>query len=79
MLGLNFALFVEMNFSILTPFILSDHGLNKQQVATVLSLLAATDVVFRLLISFIGSKIGWSNRTFFLVGIGCISVGRVGK
>ncbi|XP_044019123.1 monocarboxylate transporter 12-like isoform X2 [Aphidius gifuensis] len=76
MLGINFALFVEMNFSILTPFILSEYGLTKRQIATVLSILAAIDVIVRLSVSFFASKIGWENRTFFLFGIACLAAGR---
>ncbi|XP_076236513.1 uncharacterized protein LOC143180576 [Calliopsis andreniformis] len=77
MLGITFAQFAELNFSLMTPFILSEYGFSKFQVATVMSILAGVDVATRLLIPFIADFIGWDNRTFFLVGIGGLACGRV--
>ncbi|XP_017765310.1 PREDICTED: uncharacterized protein LOC108554513 isoform X1 [Eufriesea mexicana] len=77
MLGITFANFSELNFSLLTPFILSEYGFTKIQVATVMSILAGFDVVTRLTIPFIADFIGWQNRTFFLVGICGMAVGRI--
>lgn len=77
MLGITFANFAELNFSLLTPFILSEYGFSKMQVATVMSVLGGVDVITRLTIPFIASFIGWQNRTFFLVGILIIAAGRI--
>ncbi|XP_053999521.1 uncharacterized protein LOC128887541 isoform X1 [Hylaeus anthracinus] len=77
MLGITFANFAEMNFSLLTPFILSEFGFSKIRVATVMSILAGVDVATRLTIPFIADCIGWQNRTFFLVGISGIALGRI--
>ncbi|KAK0072570.1 hypothetical protein PV325_011159, partial [Microctonus aethiopoides] len=77
MLGMNFANFTELNFAMLTPFILAEYGLKKIQVATVMSVLGGMDVVGRLCISFIATKMKWDNRTFFLIGIGCMAIGRI--
>lgn len=79
MMGINLANFTELNFSLLTPFILSEYGLRKIDVATIMSVLAGVDVVTRITIPFIATRIGWENRTFFLIGIGGIALGRVGK
>lgn len=79
MLGITFANFSELNFSLLTPFILSEYGFTTVQVATVMSILAGFDVATRLTIPFIADFIGWQNRTFFLVGICGMAVGRIGK
>lgn len=79
MLGITFANFAELNFSLLTPFILSERGLSKIEIATVMSILASFDVVTRLTIPFIANFIGWQNRTFFLVGVCGMAAGRIGK
>lgn len=79
MLGITFANFSELNFSLLTPFILGEYGFSKIQVATVMSILAGIDVATRLTIPFVADFIGWQNRTFFLVGICAMALGRIGK
>nr|XP_033330743.1 monocarboxylate transporter 13-like [Megalopta genalis]XP_033330744.1 monocarboxylate transporter 13-like [Megalopta genalis]XP_033330745.1 monocarboxylate transporter 13-like [Megalopta genalis]XP_033330746.1 monocarboxylate transporter 13-like [Megalopta genalis]XP_033330747.1 monocarboxylate transporter 13-like [Megalopta genalis] len=77
MMGLTLATFTELNFSLLTPFILAEYGYSKIQVATFMSILAGVDVLTRLTIPFIANLIGWSNRTFFLVGVCQMAVGRI--
>lgn len=79
MLGVALGTFVEHNFSQLTPFILDDWQLDKQQIATAMSLLAGMDVIMRLLIPFIADKIDLGDDTFFLIGILSMSIGRIGK
>ncbi|XP_034189364.2 uncharacterized protein LOC117608408 isoform X1 [Osmia lignaria lignaria] len=77
LLGMTFANFTELNFSLLTPFILGEYGYSKIQVATYMSLLAGVDVGTRLIIPFVADFIGWQNRTFFLVGVCGIAAGRI--
>ncbi|XP_078032966.1 uncharacterized protein LOC144467860 [Augochlora pura] len=77
MVGLTLATFTELNFSLLTPFILAEYGFTKIQVATFMSILAGIDVVTRLTIPFIANLVGWSNRTFFLVGVCQMAVARI--
>ncbi|XP_017792640.1 PREDICTED: uncharacterized protein LOC108574542 [Habropoda laboriosa] len=77
MLGITFANFSEMNFAMLTPFILGEYGFSKIQVATVMSILGSMDVATRLIIPFVADFIGWQNRTFFLVGVCGMAAGRV--
>lgn len=79
MIGVTIANFSELNFSILTPFVLGDFGYTKSQTALLMSLLASFDIVFRFFIPFIAGRIGWENRTFFLVGIMMMAMGRVGE
>lgn len=79
MLGVTIGNFAELNFSLLTPFILADWGFQKTQIATAMSLLAGVDVSMRFLVPFAASKIGWDNRTFFLIGIFSMAMGRVCK
>lgn len=77
MMGVTLGNFAELNFSVLTPFVLADWGFQKQQIATVMSLLGGVDISIRFFIPFIAGKIGWENTTFFLVGIIAMAMGRV--
>lgn len=79
MLGVTLASFNELNFSILTPFILGDIGLSKPQVAFFMSVLAAVDISMRFCVPIVAGKIGWDNNTFFLFGVLSMAAGRVGK
>ncbi|XP_047517560.1 uncharacterized protein LOC125057737 isoform X3 [Pieris napi] len=77
MLGITLANFNELNFSILTPFILGDYGLTKSQIAFFMSLLAGIDICVRFCIPFVAGKIGWDNNSFFLFGVMSMAMGRV--
>lgn len=79
MLGLTLASFNELNFSILTPFILGDFGFEKPQIALFMSLLAGIDLSVRFCIPFIAGKIGWDNDSFYLFGVLSMAMGRVGE
>lgn len=79
MLGMNLANFAEINFSILTPFILADFGLEKEQIALVMSLLGGMDILVRFLIPFASQYISWENKSFFLFGVFGMAIGRLGK
>lgn len=79
MMGVTLGNFAELNFSILTPFVLSDWGFEKSQIATAMSLLGGVDISVRFFIPFIAGKIGWENKTFFLVGILGMAMGRICK
>lgn len=77
MLGLTLANFAEINFSILTPMVLKEFNFEQYETATFMSLLGATDIVVRFFIPFIADKIGWENKTFFLVGVLAMAFGRI--
>ncbi|XP_047023268.1 uncharacterized protein LOC124632460 [Helicoverpa zea] len=77
MLGITLANFNELNFSILTPFILGDYGKTKSEVALFMSLLAGVDICVRFCIPFVAGKIGWDNNSFFLFGVMSMAMGRV--
>ncbi|XP_039446150.1 uncharacterized protein LOC120425607 [Culex pipiens pallens] len=77
MVGVTLANFAELNFSVLTPFVLGDFGLTKEQIAMTMSLLGAMDIFCRFFIPFIAGKIGWENRTFFLFGVLNMAFGRI--
>ncbi|KAH8421274.1 hypothetical protein KR009_012132 [Drosophila setifemur] len=75
--GITLINFVEINFAILTPFILSDLGFKADQIALAMSTLGFFDLVVRFLIPLITAKINLSNRTFFVVGILGMCIGRM--
>lgn len=77
MVGITIANFAELNYSILTPFVLHEYGLAKPQIATSMSLLGAMDISVRFFVPFIAGKIGWENKTFFLFGVLGMALGRV--
>ncbi|KAM7349322.1 uncharacterized protein ACRADG_008324 isoform 1-T5 [Cochliomyia hominivorax] len=76
-MGLTLINFVEINFAILTPFILSDFGFQKHQIALAMSLLGTFDLIIRFLIPLITAKINLSNKTFFVLGIMGMCIGRI--
>lgn len=77
--GLIIAHFTEMNFSVLTPFVLTDFGLEKPQIALAMSLCGITDIVCRFTIPFVAGMTGLSNRTFYLIGIVNLAIGRASE
>lgn len=79
MFGLIIAHFTEMNFSVLTPFVLTDFGLEKSQIAFCMSILGITDILCRFSIPFVAGLIGFDNRTFYLIGIVNLAIGRIGE
>lgn len=75
-LGLTIINFGELNFSILTPFILNEFGFSTSQMTLSISVLAICDITVRFLIPFVTEKISWDNRVFFLIGVVGIACGR---
>lgn len=78
MLGITLANFNELNFSILTPFILGKYNLSPSEISDFMSILGGVDVGVRFCIPFIAGKIGWDNNSFFLFGVISMAMGRVG-
>ncbi|XP_073834421.1 uncharacterized protein [Musca autumnalis] len=76
-MGLTLINFVEINFAILTPFILSDFGFASHQIAMAMSLLGLCDLVVRFLVPLITAKINLDNKTFFAIGILGMCLGRL--
>ncbi|KAL9880906.1 uncharacterized protein ACN427_011518 isoform 1-T4 [Glossina fuscipes fuscipes] len=74
--GLTMINFSELNFSILTPFILIDFGLTTNQITLCLSALGGLDLTTRFLLPFLIEKIAWDNRVFFLIGVIGMATGR---
>ncbi|XP_036319133.1 uncharacterized protein LOC118733712 [Rhagoletis pomonella] len=76
-MGMTIINFVEINFAILTPFILSDFKFTNTQIAFAMSSLGVCDVILRFLTPLLTAKIPLSNKNFFIVGILGMCFGRV--
>ncbi|XP_034105051.1 uncharacterized protein LOC117568471 [Drosophila albomicans] len=76
-IGMSIMMFGEMNFSVLTPFILHSYGYTDSQCSMVMSLLACMDISVRFLAPLCLEKVKLDNRVLFAFGIICIAVGRV--
>ncbi|XP_037725531.1 uncharacterized protein LOC119557055 [Drosophila subpulchrella] len=76
-IGMSIMMFGEMNFSVLTPFILNSFGYSDKQISLVMSLLACMDITVRFLAPLALEKVKLDNRVLFAFGILCIAVGRV--
>ncbi|ALC48713.1 CG14196 [Drosophila busckii] len=74
--GLTVINFGELNFSILTPFILNDFGFSTSQITVAMSLMAGMDIIMRFMVPFLTEKMPWDNRIFFLIGVVGIALGR---
>ncbi|XP_073834416.1 uncharacterized protein [Musca autumnalis] len=74
--GMTVMMFGEINFSILTPFILNSFGYSDTQISLAMSLLAGVDISVRFLAPFALEKVKLPNRVLFAFGIIAISIGR---
>lgn len=79
MVGMSLAIFAELNFSILTPFIMADFGLNTSQSATFLSILSIADLVFRFFAPFIGDYLKKPPRKMYMLTLGLLIISRFSK
>ncbi|XP_073834417.1 uncharacterized protein [Musca autumnalis] len=75
--GMTIMLFGEVNFSVLTPFILNSFGYSDSQISVAMSLLAGVDIVVRFLAPFALERIKLTNSMTFAIGILAITVGRM--
>lgn len=75
-LGMTIMMFGEMNFSVLTPFILNSFGYTNAQISLAMSLLGGMDISVRFLAPFALEKVKLDNRVLFAFGIIAISIGR---
>lgn len=75
-MGMTIMMFGEMNFSVLTPFILSSYGYENHQISLAMSLLGGMDIAVRFLAPFALEKVKLDNRVLFAFGIIAISIGR---
>lgn len=76
-MGMTIMMFGEMNFSVLTPFILNSFGYSDTQISLAMSLLGGMDISVRFLAPFALEKVKLDNRVLFAFGIISISIGRL--
>ncbi|XP_061396618.1 uncharacterized protein LOC133332250 [Musca vetustissima] len=74
--GMTIMTFGEMNFAVLTPFILNSFGYSDTQISIAMSVLAGVDISVRFLGPFALEKVKLGNRALFAIGIIAISIGR---
>ncbi|KAF2904364.1 hypothetical protein ILUMI_01822 [Ignelater luminosus] len=76
MIGVSLAIFAELNFSLLTPFILADIGLGTQEIATFLSVLSIVDLIFRFISPFVGDYFDATARVMYMISLAMLIVTR---
>ncbi|CAK9818584.1 Monocarboxylate transporter 14 [Anthophora plagiata] len=76
MLGMSIAIFAEINFSQLTPFILMDMKLTTKEIASVMSVVASVDLVFRILAPFIGEWLQQPPKIMYLLSLCLLIISR---
>lgn len=79
MLGMSLAIFAEFNFSTLTPFILKDMHLENNDIATVMSSVATTDLLLRAVSPYIGEFLRKSPRMMYLFSLFLLIITRTGN
>lgn len=77
--GLSMFYVAEQNFKMVTPFFFKSIGYDKQDVATFLSVQAATDILARLILPPICDRLAVSKRTLFMTAIFVLGLCRSGK
>lgn len=76
MLGMSIAVFAEINFSLLTPFILNDLGYETEQIASIMSTLAVADLMFRFISPFIGDSLKLTPRVMYMIALSLLILTR---
>ncbi|XP_024893836.1 uncharacterized protein LOC112468741 isoform X1 [Temnothorax curvispinosus] len=76
MLGMSIAIFAEINFSMLTPFILADMGLTTAKIANVMSIIAIVDLVLRGAAPYLGEWLRLSSRMMYMLSLFLLIISR---
>lgn len=76
-IGMAIAAFSEINFSILTPFILSEMKYSNAQIASMMSALAIADICARFGSPFLGDSLRWSPRAMYMASLALLIVTRM--
>ncbi|XP_058459541.1 uncharacterized protein LOC131435547 isoform X2 [Malaya genurostris] len=78
MLGMAISVFAEINFSLMTPFILNDLGYHTKQIASIMSTLAVADLIFRFISPFVGDMLKLTPRIMYMISLAMLIVFRFG-
>jgi hypothetical protein len=79
MLGMSLAICAELNFSLLTPFILSDRGFDTDHTAIIMSVIAGLDIVFRFLAPFFSDYYKIQSRVMYIIALILLLSSRTGE
>lgn len=79
MVGMSLAICAELNFSLLTPFILSDRGFDTDHTAIIMSVIAGLDIVFRFLAPFFSDYYRINARVMYIIALILLLSSRTGE
>lgn len=69
MIGMAISIFAEINFAILTPFILADLTFDSDEISIILFVMAIADLISRFCAPFIADKLNLSIRVSYLISL----------
>ncbi|XP_021913935.1 uncharacterized protein LOC110827025 [Zootermopsis nevadensis] len=69
MVGMSLAICAELNFSLLTPFILNDKGFDTDRTAILMSIIAGLDIVFRFFAPFFSDYYKIKARVMYIIAL----------
>lgn len=72
-IGLSIAFTAEMNFTLMTPFILGEMGYNTKDTAKAMSIMGTADILTRFISPFIGQRTKLPSRCLYIFSL-CILV-----
>lgn len=78
-IGMSSAVFAEMNFTILTPFIMQDFGLDTQQIATFMSTISIADICFRFIAPYVSDFFNKPARVMYMWALVLLILSRSSK
>lgn len=76
MLGMSIAIFAEINFSMLTPFILADREMTTAKIANVMSVIAIVDLVGRGGAPYLGEWLRQPPRLMYMLSLFLLIISR---
>lgn len=79
MIGMAISIFAEINFAILTPFILSDLQFDSDAIANILLVMAIADLISRFCSPFVADRFDISIRNCYVISLIMLVVTRMGK
>nr|XP_012134891.1 PREDICTED: monocarboxylate transporter 9-like isoform X2 [Megachile rotundata] len=76
-LGMGVSMVAETNFNAMIPFVLMElSGLDRNSVATIMSIQAISDITGRLCVPLLAQKIGWTSRNLYVLSLIGSTLGR---
>lgn len=79
MIGMSISLFAEINFAILTPFILSDLNFGSNEIPLILSIIAIADLISRFFSPFVAEYFKWSTQMAYTISLAMLIITRAGE